>query len=111
MSDEKLIEKITQFQDKQRSIKIWIGSIGGIYLILMFFTFANMLDKVSSTVFYIEMFIATLVFVSFFMLNKMSFPMAKRKFRKQAEFADLIDKLLPGDVDEKAGKVAKRISA
>ena len=110
MANEQLIEKITEFQNKQRSIKIWIGSLGGIYLLFVFFTFANMLDKVSATIFYIEILLGLLVFVSFFLLNKLSFPMAKRKFAKRPEFTDLVSKLEPNDVDEKPEKVASRIS-
>ena len=98
------LEQLETVHTSQRSTKIWIGSGIGIFLIVVFFTFATFIDKMPPIFFKLEV-IATLVAIpALFLLNHVSFYLVQRKFAK-SPYRELVKKLQPGDVDEKPEKV------
>ena len=103
-------ENLEKLLNKQKSMKITIGSVGGVILLLFFFSFATLVDKAPPIFFIIETIITILIFISFFILNRISFAWIKMTKSKKAEFKDIIPKLQMNDVDEKLDKVFERIN-
>ena len=98
------LEQLETIHAKQRSSKIWIGSGLGIFLIVVFFTFAMLVDKAPPIFFKIEAIAAMVAIPMLFLLNHISFFFIQRRFT-QSPYRELVSKLLPGDVDEKPEKV------
>ena len=108
MSNEELIERISDIQKKQTKYKMIIGISLGMILLIYFFTFAMFVDKFPPIFFVIELITTPIIFVMFFLLNKMSFALIKGGFEKQADYRDVIAKMTQNDIDEKPEKIAQR---
>ncbi len=102
-------ENLEKLLNKQRSIKITYGSLSGIVLLIFFFTFAYLVDNAPPVFFIFETIVAAVIFVSYFMLNRLSFIWIKMTKSKKAEFMDIIPRLEAGDVDGKIDVVFERI--
>ncbi|MDX1810422.1 MAG: hypothetical protein R3240_00620 [Gammaproteobacteria bacterium] len=104
-------ENLEKLLNKQRSIKITIGAVGGIILLLFFFSFATLVDKAPAEFYILEAIISVVIFASFFMLNKISFGWVKITKGKKEEFKAIIPLINQNDVDAKLDKVFERISS
>lgn len=103
------LEQLETVHATQRSTKIWVGSAIGLFLIIVFFTFAMLMDKMPPIYFKIEV-MATLVAIPMlFLLNHVSFFWVQQKY-KGSPYGELIKKLQPGDVDEKPEKVLTAVN-
>ncbi|MDH5547355.1 MAG: hypothetical protein OEZ43_17355 [Gammaproteobacteria bacterium] len=109
MSNEAVIEKIETIQKKQLRYKLIFGSVLGVICLIYFFTFAMFVDKFPPIFFVIEMITAPIIFVMFFLLNRISFGLIKGGFAKQSEFSAIIAVMKHDDVDTKPGKIQDRL--
>ena len=108
MSNEQLIERISDIQKKQTKYKLIIGSVLGMISLIYFFTFAMFVDKFPPTFFLIELITTPIIFILFFFLNRMSFALIKGGYEKKDEYRDVIAKMSRHDVDTKPEKIAAR---
>jgi len=104
------LEQLETVHNAQRSTKIWVGAGIGIFLIVVFFTFATLIDKMPPIYFKIEVTATLLAIPLLFMLNQVSFFWIRRKF-SSSPYRELVKKLQPGDVDEKPEKVLGVLNA
>ncbi|MDH5378017.1 MAG: hypothetical protein OEX00_06840 [Gammaproteobacteria bacterium] len=105
---EQEFETLNELLNKQRNIKITVGAIGGVILILYFFTFAMLIDKAPFAFVIVEAITGTAIFISFFMLNKISFSLLKILV-KGSEKKKLLERVNPADVDKKPETLKKEL--
>ena len=104
-------ENLEKLLNKQRNLKIPLGSIGGVILILFFFTFPNLVDHGFTKFYTVETILSVVIFFSFFLLNRISFAWIKMTRSRKPEFKDIIPKLKHNDVDSKLDQVFERINS
>ena len=108
MSNEQLIERISDIQKKQTKYKMIIGSTIGVIFLIYFFTFAMFVDKFPPIFFLVELVTTPILFALFFFLNRISFAIVKGGFEKQDTYRDVIAKMTQNDIDVKPEKIAQR---
>ncbi|MDH5217000.1 MAG: hypothetical protein OEX19_04850 [Gammaproteobacteria bacterium] len=108
MSNEQLIERISDIQKKQIKYKTIIGSAIGVIFLIYFFTFAMFVDKFPPLFFLIELITTPILFALFFFLDRISFAIIKGGFEKQDTYREVIAKMTQNDIDVKPEKIAQR---
>ena len=104
-------ENLEKLLNKQRSLKIIVGSIGGVILLLFFFSFPALVDHGFSKFYIVETVLTIIIFFSFFLLNRISFAWIKLTRSRKAEYKDIIPKLKHNDVDKELDQVFQRINS
>ena len=97
MNDQ--IEAISAIKKLQTKLQTGIGVTMGMILILIFFSFATLLDKMPSLFIY-QAIIAMLIIIAFIFLKKISFSIVKFRFSGKEEMQPLLQKLKPVDLDK-----------
>ena len=94
----------------QRNIKIYGGVAVGILLLFYFFTFPQLIDRVSFTAFMIETGVAVVLAALFFIGNRISFVVTKLLRRKDQDKA-LLQHMGPRDVLMDLDSLAQAVDA
>lgn len=93
--------------NKQRNVKITLGVAIGLVLIVYFFTFATLLDKVSAGFFAFEIISGFLMVFVLFRLNKISFAWIRLRFGNKPAYQAFFSKLQAGDVDRPLEQITR----
>ena len=103
-------ETLNTLLGKQRSLKITWGVSGGLILIIYFFTFAMLYDKFPGGFIAFEIVTSILIFISFFMLNRISFALLKL-FAIKKEQRQMLGKFIFSDVELSEKKLREKYLA
>ena len=109
MSNETILGKIEEIQKKQLKYKLIFGTVLGVILLVYFFTFAMFVDKFPPMFFLVELITAPVIFILFFLLNRISFGLIRGSYLKKEDYKKIIQAMKHDDVDTKPEKIADRI--
>ena len=102
---ENEIEALTEIKRLQTKIQTSIGVTMGLILILIFFSFATLLDKMPS-LFKYEAILTVLIIIAFIFLKKISFALVRFRLSGKTELKTLLTQLKAQDLDKSPEEIS-----